>query len=78
MTVIFSLDLDSKRYLKHMSISDERFGRVSFEGNLGSLKEVSLIDDNALEINGRFGTLIVEITREVLQNAINISTNKKS
>lgn len=61
-----------------MSISDEMYERVSFEGNLGPLKEVSLIDDNAIEISGIFGTLIVEITREVLQNAINTSANKKS
>ena len=61
-----------------MSISDEMYERVSIEGNLGPLKEVSLIDDNAIEISGRFGTLIVEITREVLQNAINSSTKKSS
>ena len=78
MVVIFSLDLDSKRFLTKMSISDDNTGRVSFEGNLGLLNEVSLIEDTALEIRGQYGNLIIEIRKEILQKILDISNYKSS
>ena len=54
-----------------MTISNDMSGRVSFDGSLGLLIDVSLIDDNALEIRGQFGNLIVEITKETLQKVLN-------
>lgn len=78
MTVIFSLDLDSKRFLTKMSISDNNAGGVSFEGNLGQINDASLIEDTALEIKGQHGNLIIEIGKEILQKILDSSMRKSS
>jgi hypothetical protein len=66
----FSVEMKSKRYVKSISISDESHDRVLFEGNLGELMELSLVEGDILELIGVNGVLRVTITEEQLRNTL--------
>ena len=66
----FSVEMRSKRYVKSISISDEAHDRVLFEGNLGELLELSLVEGNVLEFVCVNGVLRVAVTEEQLRKAI--------
>lgn len=70
----FSVEMKSKRYVKSISISDEAHDRVLFEGNLGELLELSIVEGNVLEFVGTNGVLRVAITKEQLQKALKVSS----
>lgn len=62
----FTAEISSKRYVKNISISNEAHDRVLFEGVIGELKELYMVDDKVLEIKGTEGTLRIDISREEL------------
>ena len=64
------VELSSKKYVRSVSISDESHDRVFFEGNLGRLLQVSLIDKQALEIVAENGVFRVDIDEEILQQVL--------
>lgn len=66
----FSIELQSKRYVKNISISDEAHDRVLFEGNLGKLLDMSLVEGDVLELVGVNGVLRISLTREQLRETI--------
>ena len=70
----FSVEMKSKRYVKNISISDEAHDRVLFEGNLGKLLNMSLVEGDVLEIIGVNGVLRINLTREQLQETIRIAS----
>ena len=53
-----------------MSISDETRDRVLFQGDLGSINIVSIIDGTALEVIGSNGVLRLEISEEILEHVL--------
>ena len=67
MSGVFSVEIGSKRHIRSISISDETHDRVLFEGDLGRLLEVSIIEGNALEMVGENGVLRVDIDENVLR-----------
>ena len=62
--------MKSKKHVRSISISDEAHDRVLFEGNLGKLLEVSIIECSALEMIGENGVLRIEIDEDVLQRVL--------
>ena len=58
----FSIEMESKSHVKNISISDEAHDRVLFEGNIGELEELSMIDEKVLQIRGSNGLLRVDVT----------------
>lgn len=67
----FSIEMKSKQYVKNISISNEAHDRVLFEGNLGKLLEMSLVEGDVLELIGNNGVLRINLTKEQLQETIN-------
>jgi capsular polysaccharide biosynthesis protein len=67
---VFSVEMKSKRYVKNISISDEAHDRVLFEGSLGKLRNISLVEGDVLEIIGVNGVLRITLTKEQLQETI--------
>jgi len=65
----FSVEMKSKRHVKNISISDEAHDRVLFDGNLGELLELSLVDD-VLEFIGVNGVLRVGLTEDQLRKVL--------
>ncbi len=66
----FSIELKNKRYVKHIFLSDEAHERVLFEGNLGKLLDMSLVEGDVLELIGVNGVLRISLTREQLEETI--------
>ncbi len=66
----FSIELKNKRYVKHIFVSDDAHERVLFEGNLGKLLDMSLVEGDILELTGVNGVLRVSLTREQLRETI--------
>jgi len=66
----FSVDMKSKIHVKNLSISNEAHDRVLFEGDLGCLREVSLIEEGSLEVIGVNGVLRLEIGEDVLRRVL--------
>ena len=73
MEHVFSVEMNSKRHVKNISISDDTRDRVLFEGNLGKLLGLSVAEGDVLELIGDNGVLRVSLTREQLQRAISES-----
>lgn len=67
---LFSVEMESKKHVRSISISDEAHDRVLFEGDLGSILGVSIIEGSALELVGRNGVLRIEIEEELLQRVL--------
>ena len=66
----FSVEMGSKRHVKTISVSDESHDRVLFEGNLGELEELGMVEDIILEIKGVNGTLRVEVCEDELRKML--------
>jgi hypothetical protein len=70
---VFSVELKSKAYVKKISISNEAYEKVLFEGDLGKLEEIALVEGDVLEINGINGTLRANLSKKQLQKVIDDS-----
>ena len=47
---VFSVEMESKRHVRNISISNEAYNRVLFEGDLGELEEEAFIGGSMLEV----------------------------
>jgi len=63
---MFSVEMNAKKYVKSISISDNPHARVLFEGNLGELRELSHADGNVLEFIGVNGVFRIDLTEDQL------------
>lgn len=70
----FSIEMKSKRHVKSISISDEAHDRVLFEGNIGELVELSLVEGDVLEFIGVNGILRVAVTEDQLRKALKLAS----
>jgi hypothetical protein len=70
----FSIDLKSKKYVKSISISDEAYDRVLFEGNLGEFVEITLVEGDVLEFVGVNGILRIAIAEEQLRKSLKLAS----
>ncbi len=66
----FSVEMDSKRYVKSISISNEAHERVLFEGDIGEILELAMVDGEVLEVKGANGTLRIDISEEELRTML--------
>jgi len=64
----FSIEMKSKTHVRHISMSDKSHDRVLFEGYLGALKELSLIEGTVLEVKGENGVLRIDLPEEELRS----------
>ena len=64
---MFSVEMRSKEHVKHMMISDEKRGSVLFEGYLGKLEELGMIDSAVLEVRGLNGVIRLELGESELK-----------
>ena len=74
---VFSIEMKSKKYVKNITISDRTIDRVVFEGDLGELESLTLVDDYVLEFIGANGVLRLTVTEQQLQNTLNEKQKKQ-
>jgi hypothetical protein len=66
----FSIEMISKDYMNRISISNEPDGEVVFEGELGELTHIELIEGIMLQITGKNGILRLDITEVELTQGL--------
>jgi len=66
----FSIEMKSKRHVRHISMSDESHEKVLFEGNLGELKELGMVEKIILEIKGANGVLRIDLSEDELRKML--------
>ena len=73
----FSVEMKSKKHVKHISMSDERHERVLFEGSLGELEELSLTEGAVLEVRGSNGALRIDLSEGELRKMLSKKKGQK-
>jgi hypothetical protein len=77
MSHAFSVEMKCKKHVKHMSVSSDPHHRVFFEGLLGELKELSMVEGAVLEIRGANGVLRIDIGEDELRKMLSRKEEKK-
>ncbi len=67
----FSIEMKSERCVRRISFLDEENGTVFFEGFLGELKNVVMVEGVMLEIEGKNGVLKLDITQQEMEKYLN-------
>jgi hypothetical protein len=66
----FSVELKTEGAVKRMSFLDKQNGQVFFEGCLGKLISINMVEGVMLEIEGANGTLKLDITQKEIELGI--------
>lgn len=72
----FSVEMLSKKHVKTILMSNETHDKVLFEGNLGEIEELGMVEEIILEIKGANGILRVDLTEEELRKMLSASAKK--
>ena len=67
MERMFSVEMKSKRFVRYLSMSNESQNRVLFEGSLGKLEELSMIEGALLEVRGTNAVLRIDLREDELR-----------
>ena len=62
--------MKSKKHVKNISLSNESHEHVLFEGFLGALEELSIVEGVMLEIKGANGILRIDLTEDDLRKML--------
>ena len=63
----FSVEMISKDHVRTISVSDKGREGVLFEGFLGELEDLEMMDGLVLSMRGSYGVLMVDLTEEELR-----------
>ena len=66
----FSIEMKSKKHVRRISVSNESHERVLFEGSLGELEELSMIEGAVLEVKGANGVLRIDLSEDDLRKML--------
>jgi hypothetical protein len=62
-----SVEMKSKEAVRRLSFLDKENGHVFFEGFLGKLEEVAMVEGVMLQIEGTNGVLRLDITQQEME-----------
>ena len=66
----FSFELNSREYIKRVSLPSGKGDGLMIEGSLGKLINVVLVEDIMLEVHGVDGIIRIEIARNELEKML--------
>lgn len=66
----FSIEMKSKKHVRHISLSNESHEHVLFEGSLGELEELSMVEGAVLEVKGANGVLRIDLSEDALRKML--------
>ena len=66
----FSVELKTEGAVKRMSFLDKENGQVFFEGCLGKLTSINMVEGVMLEIEGNNGILRLDITQKEIEQGL--------
>ncbi len=55
------MEMASKEHVRSLIVSDESQGKVLFEGNLGELQALEMVEKIVLQMKGTNGTLRIDL-----------------
>ena len=67
----FSVEMRSKEYVRRVSVSDNARDAVIFEGFLGEIEEMGIVEGVILEIRGANGTIRIDVSERDLKKIFN-------
>ena len=73
----FSIEMKSKKHVKHISLSNESHEHVLFEGILGELEELSMVEGAVLEVRGANGVLRIDLSEDELRKMLSQKKGKR-
>ena len=68
----FSVEIESKKHLTNVSISDKSRERVLIEGFLGELSEIETIEDVLIQFKGANGVLRIDLSKDELWQKLSV------
>ena len=77
MDISFSIELTSKSQVKHISVSNESHDRVLFDGSLGELEDLSMIEGAVLTVKGTYGVLRIDLDEDELVRLLTKKNNNE-
>ena len=66
----FSIEMKGKKHVKSISLSNGSHSRVLFEGALGELRCITMVEGNVLEVECANGVLRIDLSEEELRKAL--------
>jgi len=68
----FSIEMKSKKHVKSIECCflDKSHDRVLFEGSLGELEELSMVEGAVLEVKGANGVLRIDLNEDELRKML--------
>ncbi len=66
----YSIEMRSKEYVQKISVSNAAEGEVIFEGELGELVGIELVEGIMLLISGEHGTIRIDISEDELRHGL--------
>lgn len=66
----FSIEMKTEHCVKKMSFLDEENSHVFFEGFLGKLQNIAMVEGVMLEIEGKNGVLKLDITQQEMEKCL--------
>ena len=68
----FSIEIESKKHLTNVSISNKPHERVVIEGYLGELSEIEMIENVLIQFNGANGVLRIDLSKDELWQKLSV------
>jgi hypothetical protein len=66
----FSVELKSKQYVKSISLSNGGHEAVLFEGILGELVDLNILEGTVLKVEGTHGTMMLDLSEDELMKVL--------
>jgi hypothetical protein len=70
MKRVISIEMKSKKYMTQISVSNKSPHYVLFEGDLGELEELSMIEDAMLEVKCTNGVLRLDLSKNEVRKML--------
>ena len=68
----FSVEIESKKHLTNVSISNKPHERVLIEGFLGEFSEIEMIENALLKFKGVNGVLRIDLNKDELEQMLSV------
>ena len=68
----FSVEIESKKHLTNVSISNKPHERVVIEGYLGELSEIEMIENVLIQFKGVNGVLRIDLSKDELWQKLSV------
>ena len=70
----FSVEIESKKHLSNVLISNNSRERVLIEGFLGELSEIEMIENALIQFKGAYGVLRIDVSNDELWQKLRART----